>query len=256
MRLRTSWILFALTCVSAAAQAQPVQTSRPPVRPFVERGFVTMNAGAQGAAAELTDHVLFDVNAETGTIDARYPGRTGLLLEGGAGFRVRGRLGIALAVSSATRSGDSSVVAEIPHPFFDDRHRTVQANAGGISRTETAAHLQLYYDVRPRAGWRLRLFAGPSYFNVDQEIVTQVQAEEAFPFDTAEFRSAMTAHAKGSGPGFNAGVDLSRMFTRRIGLGALIQYAGASVDLNAPGSRTVSTDGGGMKAAGGIRILL
>jgi hypothetical protein len=212
-------------------------------------------AAAQASAADLTDTVLFEANAETGTIDARYPGKTGVLADVTAGFRVRGRLGIAVGVSRSTSSGTASVSAEIPHPFFDNRDRHVDGDASGISRTETAVHGQLYYDLRPKGPWRLRVFAGPSYFNVEQEVVTSVEAAETFPFDAAEFRSASTARAKGTGIGFNGGVDVARMFSRRIGVGVLIRYARAGFDLNAPDSRRVSTDGGGLQAGGGVRIL-
>ena len=58
---------------------------------------------------------------------------------------------------------------------------------------------------------------------------------------------------KGSAIGFNGAIDVSRMLGRRFALGGLVRYAGASVDLNAPGSRDVSTNGGGFQALAGVR---
>lgn len=237
----------------ATPQTRPAQVRAP--RPLVEHGFLTLTAGPQVAAGEYSDRVPFEANAEEGIINAGYAGRTGLLVDGTIGVRVRRQIGLAVGVSRATRTGDASVSAEIPHPFFDDRHRTVEGLAPNINRTETAVHLQVYYDLRARGPWRVRLFAGPSFFDVEQELVTAVRAEETFPYDTAEFGSATTSRASGSGVGFNGGVDLSRMFTRRLALTALLRYAQGSVDLNAPGSRTVSTDGGGLQAAAGLRLL-
>jgi hypothetical protein len=221
----------------------------------VERGFVLVAAGVQASPDDLQDRITFETNAETGTITTDYPGRTGVLFDVTAGFRVRGRLGVAVGVAHATRAGDASVTAEIPHPFFDDQPRTVSGDAGDVSRTETAVHGQLYYDLRPRGAWRLRLFAGPSYFNVEQEIVTDVQADEEYPYDTAEFRSATTSRAKGSAIGLNAGLDVARMFNRRVGVAGSLRYAIASVDLDAGESRTVSANGGGVQAGVGLRIL-
>ena len=130
----------------------------------------------------------------------------------------------------------------------------VQGDAREISRNETAVHAQVYYELRRRGPWRIRLFAGPSYFNVEQELVTEVSATETFPFDTAEFGRATTTRVKGSGVGFNAAIDVSRMLGRRVALGGIVRYAGASVDLHAPGSRDVSTTGGGLQALGGLRV--
>ncbi len=240
--------------LDTAAQTRPPGTPRPP-GPFVEHGFIMVDAGAQAAAPDLSDRVAFDANAETGSIDARYPGKAGLLFGGTVGILVRRPLGFAVAVSRSSRSGDAAVTASIPHPFFDNSDRLVDGAASDVARTETAVHVQAYVDLRPRGGWRVRLFAGPSYFKVEQELVTEVRAEETFPFDTAEFGSATTTRASGSGFGFHGGIDVARMFTRRVGIGAVADYARGSVDLNAPGSRTVSTDAGGLQARAGLKIL-
>jgi hypothetical protein len=242
-------LLLAL-CAAAPAEAQ-----RPAPRPFAERGFITVAAGVQASPEDLTERILFERHAETGSIDAVYPGRAGAMAGVAAGFRVRGRVGVAVALSRATRSGEARISAEIPHPFFDDRPRSVSGEAGDISRTETAVHGQLYYDLRPRGPWRVRLFAGPSYVSVEQEIITEVEVDEVYPYDTAEFRDATTARARGSSIGANAGLEVARMFTRRAGLSGTVRYALGSVDLDAPASRTVSTDGGGLQAALGLRIL-
>ena len=241
--------------VQVHAQVRKPQPPPKPKRPFVERGFVTFGAGAQLAPGELSDRAVFEANVESGSFEADYAGTTGLVLDGTAGFRVRRQLGIAIGISRATRTGTASVSAEIPHPFFDNRHRSVQGDAANMSRTETAAHFQIYYDLRPRGAWRIRIFGGPSYFDVEQELVTEVHAIETFPFDTAEFGSVTTSRVDGSGIGVNGGIDLARMVTRRVGAGAIIRYAGAKIGLNAPASRSVSTNAGGFQAVAGLRVL-
>ena len=247
-------LAVALLLVVAGAEAE-AQQRRPAPRPFVERGFITVGAGLQATAEDLSDRILFESNAETGRLDAEYPGRTGALVDGAAGLRVRGRLGIAVAASHATRTGRAQVTAEMPHPFFDSQPRIVNGDASDINRTETAVHGQLYYDMRPRGPWRVRLFAGPTYVSVEQEVVTGVDVDETYPFDTAEFRRATTATVKGSAIGFNAGLELARMLSARVGASGALRYARAGVDLDAPASRRVSTTGGGMEAAVGLRFL-
>jgi hypothetical protein len=239
----------------ADAQTRKPQPAAKPQRPFVERGFVTFAAGAQRAPGELSDRATFEANAETGSFDAGYGVTTGLVIDATAGFRVRRQLGIAIGVSRATRTGIASVSADVPHPFFDNRDRRVQGEAADMSRTETGVHFQVYYDLRPRGAWRFRLFAGPSYVDVEQELVTEVHAIEIFPFDTAEFGSVTTGRVSGSGIGFNGGIDAVRQLTRRIGAGGVVRYAGGSVDLDGPGSRGVSTDVGGLQAAVALRVL-
>ena len=108
----------------------------------------------------------------------------------------------------------------------------------------------------PAAGrWQLRFFAGPSYISLEQDVVREVTANETFPYDTATFQRAVTGRATGSGLGFNTGADITWRFARRVGAGLLVRYARASVDLNGPDARTVSSDGGGLHAGAGIRFL-
>jgi hypothetical protein len=239
-----------LGALAASADAQVR-----PRRPFVERGFVSLGAGLETGGGDRSDRILVDRNAEAGTIDAEYPGRAGVLLDVTAGMRVHGRAGIAVGVARTTRSGSAGIAAEIPHPFFDDQPRAVAGEAAGISRTETAVHGQVYVDLRPRGAWRIRLFGGPSRISIEQEVVTDVETEETYPYDTAAFRGAVTARAKGAALGFHAGLDVARLFTRRVGAGAVVRYARASVDLAAPAPAGVSTTGGGLQAGVGIRFL-
>ena len=175
------------------------------------------------------------------------------MFDGGAGMRFWRNVGAAIHVSHSAGSGTSRTDSLIPHPFFDVRDRQVSGDAMDITRTETAAHVQLYY-VRDFGRWRVRLGAGPSYFNVSQEVVTGVTVDEEFPYDIATFRNATTGRGKDSAPGLNAGADVGWMLTRRFGASALVRFARGKVDFNVDGTHRVSTDAGGAQAGAGIRV--
>lgn len=239
---------------AAPARQAPAKPQPRPRRPFVENGFVSVNLGGQVSPDELSDRVPFEANAEAGTLDAEYSGRSSPVFDGAFGILVHRQIGVGFGVSHSSRSGAAFVRAQVPHPFFDDRHRPVEGDASDISRRETAAHAQVYYELRHRGPWRVRLFGGPSYFHVEQDLVISVETQETFPFDTAEFRRATTERVKGSGIGVNAGLDVSRMMSRRVGLGAVLRYAGANIDLSAPDARAISTTGGGLSAGLGLRV--
>jgi hypothetical protein len=44
------------------------------------------------------------------------------------------------------------------------------------------------------------------------------------------------------------------MFTRTIGLGGMLRFSRADVDLEAPDNRRLTIKGGGIQAGGGLRI--
>ena len=115
-----------------------------------------------GAAGTFTDSFTYAVNAEDGTIEARYKLQTPVLFDGSAGRASLGEtVGVALGVSRTSGSGRADTDSRIPHPFFDDRDREVAGEAGDLTRTETAVHLQLYY-LKTSGKLRVVLTAGPS----------------------------------------------------------------------------------------------
>ena len=250
-------LLLALFAAPVAAQRAP----SPPQKPTAAakrapgRGFVAINAGVQAGPSEFTDDFVFTANAEAGTIQARYPSYLPIMFDGSAGYRFWGRFGLAVGGSRASSKETVSVRASVPHPLLMDHDREVEGEAPDVERTETAAHLQLFYEMMPKGKWRSRFFAGPSYFSVEQELVREVTVNETYPFDTATFRSAPTGQAEGSSVGFNVGADISWMFSKRAAAGVLLRYTHAGIDLNAPESRSVSTDGGGFQVGAGLRFI-
>lgn len=223
-------------------------------QPREPRAVVSINAGVQPASNSLSDRLDFRENVEDTTADVSYPSRTGVAFDGGIGVRVWKRFGAGLAVSHFSREGPAHIDAKIPHPFFFDRPRTVTADVDGLARTETGVHLQVLYLVRTTGRMRLALSAGPSRIEAEQELVTAVQYNEEYPFDTATFRSASRRTSRASSIGFNAGFDAAYMFTRQVGLGAVVRFSRATVKIARDDAR-ISMDIGGLQAGGGLRIL-
>lgn len=244
-------VLCSLVAGPTFAQTRPARSAGPSLD---SKWFVAVNGAAQNAAGTLRDSFTYEVFAETGTIEVEYPGKTAVMFDVAVGRRVWRRLGLAVGVSRAEASGGAPLSARVPHPLYPDRHRDVTGEAGGITRTETGAHVQFFYDVRPRGKMRMRVSAGPSFFTADQQIVETIETNEVYPYDTTEFSSAVVRNASGSGIGVNAGIDVAWMFSRRFGVGGLARFTRSAFDLDADGSRSVSSDVGGFQAGGGIRI--
>ena len=70
-----------------------------------------------------------------------------------------------------------------------------------------------------------------------------------YPYDTATFSSAPTVLRSVTAVGFHTGVDLATYLTPTVGVGALVRFSRAMVDLARP-------DGGGMLAVetGGLHV--
>ncbi|MEO5895067.1 MAG: hypothetical protein ABIS06_05150 [Vicinamibacterales bacterium] len=249
--------LVLLTLVVSSLVSGPAFAQRPvtkPRRPPKDRGFLSLNTGAQAPPGSFNDSFTYTVNAEDATTEARYKLKTRVLFDGSAGVHVwRKVAGVALALSRTSGSGRADTDSRIPHPFFDDRDREVAGEAGDLTRTETAVHLQLYY-LKTSGKLRVVLTAGPSWFKVEQKMITAVNVQEIYPYDTAAFRDVTTTRVEDAAVGGHAGLDVAWMLTRRLGAGVLVRYAQANIRLNAADDHRVSTDAGGFQTGAGIRI--
>lgn len=241
-------------CLFAVALAVAV-SSPARAQSWPERVHVSVNGAFQAATNDFDDRFEFERNVETGSTEVDYRVQKGFIFDGGGGVRLWKNLAAGVAVSYYTRDEAAGTTSRFPHPFFFEQPREVTGDAAGVKRSETAVHVQAMYLVNPGGRLRLVLSGGPSYFSVEQDLVTEVTVTETFPFDTATFASAQKTREKGSAPAFNVGADVMWMFGRRVGAGGVIRFSRASIDLDAPGGRTTSVDAGGVYAGGGIRLL-
>ena len=220
-----------------------------------ERGFISVNGAYQPTANDFSDRFEFEKDLETGTTEVDYPVKGGVVFDGGGGVRLWKGLGAGVAVSYFTHNDAAATTTRSPHPFFLNQFREVSGDTRSLSRTETAVHVQALYFWDPAGPLRLVLSGGPTFFSVEQELVTAVQLVEEYPYDTAQFSNVTADKIKESKVAFNVGADVLWMFSRSIGAGGLVRFSRASVDLGAPNNRSVSVDAGGVSVGGGLRVV-
>ena len=119
---------------------------------------------------------------------------------------------------------------------------------------ETAVHLQARAVVPVGTRLQMMLFGGPSFFQVKQDVVTEIVYADTYPYDTASFGGAQTTAAKESNIGFNVGGDVAFFFTRQLGVGFSTQFSGVNVDVPRVDGGTTPVKAGGLQAGGGLRL--
>jgi len=253
--MKTLTAIFAATLAVALATPAAAQARRTPQPKGPTRFYVSLNGGVQPANADLSDHFEFPSNAETATVDVKYPKKAGVLIDGGGGVQLWRQLGAGVAVSYVSSDGTAAIEASIPHPFLFGQPRQISGEQGSVARTETSAHVQLLYFVPTRGKLHAIVSGGPSFVSLSQDVVTDVDFSEVYPYDTAAFTRATTKAVKGNAVGFNIGVDLRWMFSREFGVGGLVRFTRATVDLDVAEGRSFSVDTGGVQAGGGVRIF-
>jgi hypothetical protein len=214
---------------------------------------IAVNGGYQPSTTSFDDRFTFDLNRETATADTSYPVDAGPLFDGGVSLRLWKGLAVGGAVSRFSVDGLVRVEASLPHPLFFQRNREVSGESGALTRDETAVHIQAQYYL-PRIGPLLVMVAGgPSLLDIRQSIATGVNFTEEYPYDTATFVGVDSRRISGTATGFNVGADVRWMFTRHLGVGGLVRFTRAKVDLEID-NRTVQVDAGGAQVGAGVRL--
>ena len=246
--------MHTLRVLGASALLACLSTSNAAAQSLRDRIWVSVNAGMQVPGGDISDRFEFERFVETATAEVDYDSEPGVFFDGGVGFLLWKRLGAAVSFSRFTRDGSAQVDARIPHPFFDNRHREISGTADGVTRTETGIHMQATITAAAGDSFIVILSGGPSYLNVEQDLVSGVRYTESFPFDEATFTTADLARESGSALGFNAGADVIWMVGRQWGIGGLVRYTRTTVDLETNDGRTIGVKAGGLQAGAGIRL--
>lgn len=243
-----SWpaaLLVISTAAAAPAAAQSASSGR------VE---VSANVGLQTGASTFTaatSRLSHGDERETITVD--HDVTSTLAFSVGAAVRVLPRLWVGAQYAMAEMKPDASITAVVPHPLLFNAARTVEGTLNDVAHDERNVHVALMYAL-PVQAVDVKLMAGPTFFNVEQDFVSAVTIDESYPFDTATFASARTKQLSKGAVGFNAGIDISRLISSSVGIGALIRYSRGDVKFDDPDVGQQTVKAGGFELLGGLRL--
>jgi hypothetical protein len=215
---------------------------------------ITIDAGGQFSSNTVDVTTTKPVYLENATIRTSDEVRRGLLADAGISWRLFGHVAVGVTGSWFTANHDGDITAAVPHPFFFKSPRTITGSTK-LRREERAVHVQALYRIHASRAVDVVLSGGPSFFQVRQDVATDIAFGDTYPYDAPALTSASTQQVSGSHAGFNAGVDLSVKLWRHAGLGGGVRFSRATVNVVVPSSvATVSLDAGGAQAIGGLRL--
>ena len=102
--------------------------------------------------------------------------------------------------------------------------------------------------------FEIAVFGGPTFFDIKQDLVTDVLFTNTYPYDTATYTGTTTGRQSESTVGFNAGADVTFYFSSHVGVGVLARFSRATIDLPSQDGGTVAVDTGGFQTGGGLRL--
>jgi hypothetical protein len=228
---------IALALVAVPAQAQ---------MRWQDRGFANVNLVAQPQSRDAALNSAFELFDEQATVASVRDIGGGLVLDLAGGVRVWRNLAVGIGYSYFSDSSDVDVIATIPDPLVFDQPVVQNLTASGLDHSEQAVHFSAVWFWPVTDKIDVAVSAGPSIFNVSDVGATGVSLQP----NTATATGVTTVEASETAGGFHAGFDVTYLVTRRIGVGFLLRYAGASVDVPTAND---SLDVGGFHIGTGLR---
>lgn len=223
-----------------------------------DRWYIGIGAGILSTSDAPAGTFNFDSSlfgSEQGEFDADYSAEDDTVFELSAGVRLGdGPFGLGVTWSQSSLSAPADIVGRLPHPFFFDTPRTVEGTQGNLTRDETAIHLSFRWLVREGQKIELTVFAGPSQIELDHDLVAAVRFDQTYPFDEATYAGTHRQLESGDAIGYHLGIDIVRKFGNTLGLGGVVRYSQAGIDLDGPDGSSVSVDAGGLTAAVDLRF--
>ena len=247
------------------ARAQRRPYTPPPAMPSsrsFERGWIDVNLGAAFAAEKVfTLELRRPLYGGTSVGSVTYRNPTGASFDFGGGFMFTPEIGLGVSVTGTAHQKPAEVSISVPHPFFVNSAATDTTGTDRqFQRIEGGVNIQLMGAARISDGVRVRVFGGPTYFRVQQDLVSGIAYDHRFGIFTPANDVAITnyeyvAKVEGTGWGFHVGSDVSLFFTRVAGIGGFVRYSRGTVDVTEPLTEsTVSLEAGGFQAGGGLRL--
>ncbi len=234
------------------------------------RVFITVNGGLQTLTRSFSEDIVFmesggEYPTEQGVIsdaaaqeqarfESDYRFENAPLFDVSGGVRVAPYFALGIGVSRFMIEETASVSAQVPHPIFFGRDRSISGASPPLTREERAIHLQALVVLPVTRSFTVTGFGGPTFFEVKQQLVTDVNFTHAYPYDTAEFSSAVTSQESSDAAGFNVGVDVAFYFSGNVGVGWLTRYSRAMVELPSASGETLDVEAGGLHTAVGLRL--
>lgn len=222
-----------------------------------DRVFLNVGFGVESGSTDANDTKTYTLYGEPATTTVNTPWTSGSIFGGGVDVRVVKNFTIGFSYHQETNTSEAAITGTAPHPVFFNRPRSFDTTAGGLFRRENATHLSLGWVVPINSKLDVLVSAGPSFFRLQQDVVSDViVTERGNPF-TEVVATPSIVTQKRSATGYNVGADVTYMLWQndsvRLGAGGFFRYTEAKTDVRLLVS-DFDTTVGGMQFGFGGRI--
>jgi hypothetical protein len=242
---------------SAFAQAAPAaSSSTAPQRGWLDVNFLSLKSNQDVQAYAFADTIFL----ETRTFATGYPelpSAKGAGLD--VGIHINPQFALGLNVNAVNYEYQGALVIDVPHPTRPNRYANdVDVTADRLERQDRGYDISLIYVPRTPDVWRVRVFGGPTYFTVKQQMVSDIIYDQVFNlagFNSVDIQRYQFQNVDGNAWGLHAGVDVGYFFSRFVGVGGVVRFNRGTVTVEDPLSgEDADLKAGHLTLGGGLRL--
>jgi hypothetical protein len=154
----------------------------------------------------------------------------------GGGFNIHPRIGVGVHFVNVNYETPVGLAVNVPHPLFFNRFAAdSDVTNSTLERKDRSIDLLAMYTVPMPDAIRIRVFGGPTYFKVSQQMVSDIYFNQAFNLvggNIVDITRSDQQQVEGSAWGFNVGADVAYFFTRYIGVGGVVRFNQGTVEVD------------------------
>jgi hypothetical protein len=249
-------LAFALLVVSSAHAQSSSPASTAPRRGWLDVNFVSLKSNQDVQAYALADTIFL----ETRTFATGYPEFPSAKGPGiDVGVHITPEFAAGLNVTAVNYEYQVALIVDVPHPTLRNRYANdVDVTANRLKREDRGYDVSLIYVPRTPDAWRVRVFGGPTFFTVKQQMVSDITYHQVFNllgFNSVDILRYEALTEDGSGWGLHAGVDVGYFFSRYVGVGGVVRFNRGTVTVEDPLSgEDADLKAGHLTLGGGLRL--
>ncbi len=223
-----------------------------------DRILLSISFGVESGSSELNDSKQYTLYDEPATTTAKTSWKSGRFFGGGIDIRLIKGLTVGVSYHQEKITANAVLSGTVPNPIFFNRPRTFTSELGGLERRESAAHVSVGWIVAIGSKLDVLFSGGPSFFRLQQEVVTEVLiAERGLPFTEVLVSPQKATQKRSDLWGYNVGTDVTYILWEndrvRLGGGGFVRITGATTDVRLFVS-DVETKVGGVQYGFGGRL--
>lgn len=219
------------------------------------RVLIHVNGGVQSGDQSFRRTLVFRAYGEDARFDEEHRSQGGGMLDVGGSVALWRQLSVGVSYTQLSNTDTTTINGRVPNPVTANAPRTIASQEVGLAHEERGTHLFVAWSVPIDDVLTLSLFAGPSFLNLTQGVVTGVEVAEVGgpPWSEVSVGEIATGEFKKNTVGAHAGVDVRYMLTPRLGVGGFVRFGSGSIDgASTGGDRPLNV--GGLQGGGGLRF--